>query len=117
MFDEILNAVKQQFANHPDLSSLTQEQQDALHNEIANHVHNTVQNQAGGTPSTGAGLLSQVEGFLTSNTVLSGAVEGGLVSSLASKLGLPPSITGAISGALPGLIQKFANKNTQTTGM
>ena len=29
---------------------------------------------------------------------------------LASKFGLPPSVTGAIAASLPGLLQKFSNK-------
>lgn len=111
MFDDILNAVKLELGNHPEITSLPPEQQEAIHNEIANHVNNTVQSQS--TPAQsggGGGLLSSLEGMLTSNSPLTGAIEGGLVSSLGSKFGLSPGITGAISGALPGLIQKFKQK-------
>jgi hypothetical protein len=58
----------------------------------------------------GGGLLSNLEDMLTSNSPLTGAIEGGLVSSLGSKFGLSPALTGAISGALPGLIQRFTKK-------
>lgn len=111
MFDDILNAVKQELGSHPEVSSLTAEQQEALHNEIANHINNTVQNQSAPAAS-GGGLLSSLEGMLTSNSPLTGAIEGGLVSSLASKFGLSPGLSGAIAGALPGLIQRFKEKNS-----
>ncbi|HYM95244.1 MAG TPA: hypothetical protein VET23_13975 [Chitinophagaceae bacterium] len=112
MFDDILSAVKQELGNHPEITSLPPEQQEAIHNEIANHVNNTIQNQSIPSQSGGGGLLSNLEGMLTSGSPLTGAIEGGLVSSLGSKFGLSPGITGAIAGALPGLIQKFANKNS-----
>lgn len=107
MFDDILNAVKNELGNHPEITSLPADQQEAIHNEIANHVNNTVQNQAAPASSGGGGLLSSLEGMLTSNSPLTGAVEGGLVSSLASKFGISPGLSGAIAGALPGLIQRF----------
>jgi len=51
-----------------------------------------------------------LQGAVTSGSPVTNAIEGGLVSSLASKFGLPPMATGAIAGALPGLLQKFAHK-------
>ncbi|MCC7401307.1 MAG: hypothetical protein IT214_07465 [Chitinophagaceae bacterium] len=109
MFDDILNEVKQALGNHPEVASLSPDQQEALHNAIANHINNTVQNQPAAV-SSGGGLLSSLENALTSNSPVTGAVEGGIVSSLASKFGLSPAFTGAIAGALPGLIQKFKQK-------
>lgn len=111
MFDEILNAVKQELGNHPEVTSLPADQQEALHKEIANHINNTVQDQPAVVSSGGGGLLSSLEGMLTSNSPVTGAIEGGLVSSLASKFGLSPGLSGAIAGALPGLIQKFKQRN------
>lgn len=118
MFDDILNAVKQELGNHPEITSLPPEQQEAIHNEIANHVNNTIQNQSVPSqqnqsipsPSGGGGLLSNLEGMLTSGSPLTGAIEGGLVGSLGSRFGLSPALTGAIAGALPGLIQRFSQK-------
>lgn len=107
MFDDILNAVKQELGNHPEVTSLPADQQEALHNEIANHINNTTQNQTAPATSDGGGLLSKVEGMLTSNSPITGAIEGGLVSSIASKFGLSSGLSGAIAGALPGLIQRF----------
>lgn len=108
MFDDILNAVKNELGNHPEITSLPADQQEAIHNEIANHVNNTIQNQTAPTTSGGGGgLLSSLEGMLTSNSPLTGAIEGGLVSSLASKFGISPGLSGAIAGALPGLIHRF----------
>ena len=113
MFDDILNAVKQEFGNHPEITSLPPEQQEAIHNEIANHVNDTVQNQSvPATTSSGGGLLSGLEGMLTSGSPLSGALEGGLVGGLGSKFGLSPALTGAIAGALPSLIQRFTQRKS-----
>lgn len=47
---------------------------------------------------------------ISSGGPVTGAIEGGLVSSLASKFNLPPAVTGAIAGAIPGLLQKFVSK-------
>ena len=109
MFDQILQMVKDHMSNNPEVSSaIPADQADEVHKEIATHINNGLQTQAA---SQGAGgLLSSLEGSLTSGNPVSSAIEGGLVSSLASKFGLPPSVTGAISGALPGLLQKFAHK-------
>lgn len=112
MFDDILNAVKQELGNHPEITSLPAEQQEAIHNEIANHINNTVQNQSSPVTSGGGGLLSNLEGMLTSGSPLTGAIEGGLVGSLGNKFGLSPTLTSAIAGALPGLIQRFAQKKS-----
>ena len=51
-----------------------------------------------------------LQNAVTSGSPVTNAIEGGLISSLASKFGLPPMATGAIAGALPGLLQKFARK-------
>lgn len=119
MFDDILKLVKDHFENHPDVApNIPPDQADAIHNEIANHIANTVTANASGTtaipatPGQGglSGIISTVENAVASGGVGVSAIEGGLVSSLASKFGLPPSITGAISGALPGLLQRFMHK-------
>jgi len=109
MFDQILQMVKDHMGSNPEVSSaIPADQADEVHKEIASHISNGLQTQAA-SQGTG-GLLASLEGGLTSGNPISSAIEGGLVSSLASKFGLPPSITGAISGALPGLLQKFAHK-------
>ena len=117
MFDDILQMVKDHFGNHPAISNLPADQQDAIHNEIANHISNSLANQPAAVqesqPSVNgiaSGLLGKLENAVASGGTVTSAIEGGLVSSLTSKLGLPPSITGAIAGALPGLLQKFASK-------
>lgn len=112
MFDDIINAVKQELGNHPDMNSLPATQQEAIHHEIANHINNTVQDQPAPATSGGGGLLSSLEGMLTSGSPLAGAIEGGLVGSLGSKFGLSPSLTGAIAGALPGLISRFSQRKS-----
>jgi hypothetical protein len=109
MFDQILQMVKDHMGNNPEINAaIPAGQADEVHREIASHIRNGLQTQAASQGS--GGLLSSLEGSLTSGNPVSSAIEGGLVSSLASKFGLPPSITGAISGALPGLLQKFAHK-------
>jgi uncharacterized protein YidB (DUF937 family) len=109
MFDQILELVKEHLGNNPQVASaIPAEQQDAVHNEIASQVSNSLSQQAsqGGL----GGLLSMIQGSMASGSPVTNAIEGGLVSSLTSKFGLPPSVTGAIAGALPGLLQKFAHK-------
>ena len=108
MCEESLQAVKDQLGNHPDVSNLSPEQADALHNEVATHINNAVTAQG-----SGGGLLGSLESALSSGSPVVSAIEGGLMNSLTTKFGLPPAITGAISGALPGLLQKFGNNNNQ----
>jgi len=108
MFDQILELVKEHMGNNPQIAAaIPADQQDAIHNEIANHVANSMpQGQEGGL----GGLLSG----LTSGGGMASAIEGGLVSTLASKFGLPPEVTGAISASLPGLLSKFTNPGGAT---
>ncbi len=110
MFDQILQLVKEHMGSTPEVSSaIPAENADAVHQEIATHINNGLQNQAAQQGGVG-GLLSSLSGNLTSNNPVASAIEGGLVGSLASKFGLSPMVTGAITAALPGLLQKFANK-------
>ena len=60
-------------------------------------------------------MLSSLTQNLGSGGGITSAIEGGLVSSLASKFGLPPMFTGAIAASLPGLIQKFAQRESSNT--
>ena len=110
MFDQILDLVKGHLGNNPELANAVPPgQEDAVHNEIANQIQNGLATQAAGQGGVG-GMLSQLQGGLSSGNPVVNAIEGGLVSSLASKFGLPPAATGAIAAALPGLLQKFAHK-------
>ncbi|MDB4903809.1 MAG: hypothetical protein JWQ63_3090 [Mucilaginibacter sp.] len=112
MFDQILQIVKDHLGNNPQLTnSIPVESADAVHQEIAAHITNGLKNQAetlGGTDS----LISSLKSEVTSGHPVVNLIEGGLISSLASKFGLPPAATGAISAALPGLLQKFAHKTS-----
>lgn len=90
MFEEILNTVKQHFAENPEIAQhIPAEQQEAIHNEIATHLANAgaaaQPAEGGGIGGMLSGLLSKVEGAMGSNNPVAGAVEGGLVSALASK--------------------------------
>ena len=110
MFDQILDLVKQQIGNNPQVASaIPKEQADAVHHEIATHVTNGLAEQVNAQGGIG-GLLSSLQNTLTSGSPVTNAIEGGLISSLASKFGLPPLVTGAIAASLPGLLQKFAHK-------
>ncbi|HEX2606793.1 MAG TPA: hypothetical protein VHK91_05415 [Flavisolibacter sp.] len=110
MFDQILNLVKEHLGNNPQVNAaIPQGQQDAVHHEIANQVTNGLAGQAAAQGGVG-GLLSKLQNGLSSGSPVTSAIEGGLVSSLGSKFGLPPMATGAIAAALPGLLQKFAHK-------
>lgn len=111
MFDEILNAVKSELGGHPAIAgSVTPEQEDAIHNEIANHISNAA---AAGSSTSGGGILNTVKQAIASGGTVTTAIEGGLINSLTSKFGLPPSITGAISAALPRIIQKYTSGQQQ----
>jgi len=109
MFDQILSMVKEHLGNNGEVAAaIPPDQEEAIHNEIASHVTTGLaQNAAQGGVG---GMLSQLQAGLTSGSPVTNAIEGGLVSSLASKFGLPPSVTGAIAASLPGLLQKFAHK-------
>lgn len=110
MFDQILDLVKQHMGSNPQVASaIPAGQADAVHTEIAHHVTKGLASQAAAQGGAG-GLLSMVQGGMSSGSPITSAIGGSLVSSLASKFGLPPAATGAIVAALPGLLQKFAHK-------
>jgi hypothetical protein len=111
MFDEILNLVKEHLGNNPQIASaIPAGQADAVHKEIATHVANSLQNQQTTESGGFGGILSKLESNMASGGTMTNAIEGGLVNSLATRFGLPPSVTGAIAGALPGILQKYMNK-------
>jgi hypothetical protein len=116
MFDEILDTVKKELSAHPAVAALPADQQNALHEEVATHVNNAVNAapsmNATSSESTGllGGLLSQAGSALAGGGMLTNALEGGVLSSITSRLGLPPAVTGALAAALPGIIQRFAQK-------
>jgi hypothetical protein len=111
MFDDILQMVKEHMGSNPAVASaIPSEQADAVHAEIANHINNGLQN-ASASQSGAGGILSDIESSLRSGNLATSAITGGLVSSLASKFGLPPLITGAIAASIPSLLQKFMAKN------
>ncbi len=113
MFDQILQLVKDQLNAHPQIAgNIPPEKADEIHNEIATHITNGLQNPPAAETTDGGGILAQLEHSLASGNVATSAITGGLVGSLASKFGLSPAITGAIAAALPGLMQKFENRNT-----
>jgi hypothetical protein len=122
MFDDILKAVKDHFADNPKLAAaIPADQHDAVHNEIANHIANNMPAQnapASSSESTGdafSGLLGKLGNEITGNNPIVNAIGGGLVSSLASKFGLGSAVTGAIAASLPGLLQRFAPKPGAST--
>jgi uncharacterized protein YidB (DUF937 family) len=76
---------------------------------VAKQIANGMANQSaqqGGVQ----GMLSKLENAATSGSPVVNAIEGGIVSSLTSKFGLPPMVTGAIAASLPCLLQKVAHK-------
>jgi uncharacterized protein YidB (DUF937 family) len=111
MFEQILQEVKEKLGNNPAIAeNIPAEHADAIHQEIAEHIHNGVQDS--GTAGASGGVLSQLENSLTSGNILTSAVAGGLIGSLGRRFGLSSAVTGAIAASLPGLIQKFTNKTT-----
>lgn len=110
MFDQILDLVKQQIGNNPQVANaIPSGQADAVHREIATQVTNGLATGAATQGGVG-GLLSMLQGGMASGSPVTSAIEGGLAGSLGSKFGLPPMVTGAIAAALPGLLQKFAQR-------
>ena len=114
MFEEILQEVKARLGNDPAIASqIPPQQADKIHNEIATHIHNGIQD-APAQPAFG-GMLSQLENKLGSGDILTSAIAGGLVGSLGRRFGLSSAVTGAIAASLPGLVQKFAQKKAAAT--
>jgi len=110
MLDEIVQMVKDHLANNPAIANaIPADQANAVHTEIANHIANGLTNPPADSGGFG-GLIGKLESAVAGGGPVVNAIEGGLVNSLTTKFGLPPSVTGAISGALPGLLQKFANR-------
>ncbi len=110
MFDQILDLVKEHLGNNPQVASaIPPGQADAVHREIATQVTSGLAQQAAAQGGIG-GLLSKLQGGLSSGSPVTSAIEGGLASSLGSKFGLSPMVTGAIAAAIPSLLQKFAHK-------
>jgi uncharacterized protein YidB (DUF937 family) len=110
MFDEIVHMVKHQLGNNPQVtSSLPAGQEEAIHHEVATQITHGLANQSAAQGGIG-GILSQLQNAATSGSPVVNAIEGGVVSSLASKFGLPPMVTGAIAASLPGLLQKIGHK-------
>lgn len=110
MFDEIVNMVKHQLGNNPQVaSSIPAGEEDAVHNEVATQITQGLANQTVQQGGIG-GMLSQLQNAATSGSPVVNAIEGGVVGALSSKFGLPLAVTGAIAAALPGLLQKFAHK-------
>lgn len=109
MFDQILDLVKDQLGNNPEVAqNLPGEKTEEVHKEVASQINDGIKQQA---VSEGiGGLLSKLQGGFQSGSSLTNAIQGGVVGALTSKLGLPPAATGAIAAALPGLLQKFARK-------
>lgn len=113
MFDQILQMVQEHMNNNPQVAAaIPAEQTDAIHQEIAGHITNGLQNAPlpVAQPAAG-GLLSSLESSVASGGLVTNAIEGALVNSLGEKFGLSPLTTGAIAGMLPGLLQKYAQGN------
>lgn len=118
MFEQILQEVKEKFSGLAgEGQEISSEHADAIHQEIANHIHSSIQEPAvnESAPAASGGILSELESSLTSGNLLTSAVTGGLVGSLGRKFGLSPAITGAIAASLPSLIQKYMHNKTADT--
>ena len=104
-------------SNNPQVANaIPAGQEDEVHREIATHINNGLQNEASSQGGGLVGMLQSLAQNLETGGGITSAIEGGLVSSLASKFGLSPMITGAIAASLPGLIHKFAqSRNTGST--
>jgi hypothetical protein len=116
MFEQILQEVKEKFSGiTAEGQEIPGEHADAIHQEIANHIHNSVQEPTTTEAPSSGGILSELESSLASGNLLTSAVTGGLVGSLGRKFGLSSAVTGAIAASLPGLIQKYMHNKTADT--
>lgn len=116
MFDQILDIVRQHLGGDPQVASaIPPAKADEVHEEVAKQITTGLTNHAAAPGNGVGGLLSSLQQSVTSGGTLTSAIEGGLVSTLANKFGLPPLVTGAIAGALPGILQKFAQKAADPT--
>lgn len=127
MFEQILQLVKEHIGNDPQIAAaIPSEHREAVHQEIAAQIHDSLQNQptatgsstpaaAGTAPAAAGGILSQIESSLASGGLATSAITGGLVGALSSKFGLPPAVSGAIAAAVPGLLQKLAHRSETPT--
>lgn len=112
MLDQLVQLIKEHLGSNPQVAAaIPAGQEDAVHQEIASHLSQGVASQTATQGGIG-GLLAKLQGGMASGSPITSAIEGGLVSSLTSKFGLPPMVTGAIAAALPGILQKFASKAT-----
>lgn len=103
MFDQILQLVKEQMGNSPEIASaIPAHQQDAVQDEIASHITGNIQQQGAG------GILSMLGGMDING------ITAGLAEKLSSKFGLPASVTNSIVAALPGLLQKFTAQGSNS---
>lgn len=113
MFDQILQVVKEHLSSDPQVAqAVPADKQEAVSKEIATQINDGLQTQQseGGGGLLG-GLASGLGGLgAGSGNMLSGLLDGNVISGLASKLGLPASAASAISAALPGLLQKIMQK-------
>lgn len=106
MFDQILGLVKEQIGNNAEIASgIPADKQDAVNNEIAQHLSDKLQGQGAG------GMLSMLSGGMDMNNITAGLAE-----KLGDKFGLPAMVTNAIVAALPGLIEKFTGKGNEGGG-
>ncbi len=114
MFDQILQVVKEHLSNVPEIASaIPKEQTEDVHREVATHINNGLEAQVT-PPGALDTVLSHLENNLASGNLMTTAIAGGLIGSLAGKFRLPQFVTGAIAGALPAIIQKMVHKNSET---
>jgi hypothetical protein len=66
MFDQILELVKEHLGNNPEISAgIPAGQEDAVHNEIANHVTNSLTTQ----PAESGSILAHIAAKLAEKPV------------------------------------------------
>ncbi len=111
MFDQLLNIVKDQFQNNPQVSTEIPEQQhEGVQQEVTHSIIDGLKSRLTGG---GIGDLAAMFGGNASGASqeISSSISGGLLNNLANKFGLPQGAISAIAGSvLPGILQKFITK-------
>ena len=103
MFDQLLQIVKDHLSNGTDLaSSIPGEHSDAIHQEIADTIHNHMDNSTDG----------EFTSLLSGNSI-SSEVTQGLVQKLTEKFNLSPEIANTIAAQVPGMIGKVLNNKSE----
>lgn len=104
MFNQVLDLVKKQIADNPEIAKLVPPgQQEDVNKEVAAGVNDGLKNSL--TSGGIGGMLSSLTGG--SGGDMSATIAKAVADRLQGKFGLSPEVIHKISAAIPGIIQKL----------